>query len=364
MRKKTKELRKSESQYRSVVENARDIIFTLDKEDRLLSINEYGYNFFKKRPEEILGHNILELLPDECAELQMNVIKEVFATNTSKQLTCPVEVDGKEYWLSTNFSGFLDENGNVFSVLGIARDITERKKMEEQMSHTEKLASMGTLAAGVAHEINNPLAIILGFTDLLLEKAATGSEEHDILTTIERQATNAKRVVENLLSFARHKEYKEEEIDFNKNIETVLAVMRNTLLLNRISVDQYMQDDLPAIKVDSGELQQVFFNIINNAIYAMKDGGVLTIITKAFNNQVEIRFADTGPGIKKEYRTRIFDPLFTTKEVGKGTGLGLSVSYGIITKHGGSITFETKTKEESEETGTTFIITLPVAKAV
>ncbi len=362
--KKTKELRKSESQYRSVVENARDIIFTFDKEDRLLSINEYGYNFFKKRPEEILGHNILELLPDECAELQMNVIKEVFATNTSKQLTCPVEVDGKEYWLSTNFSGFLAENGNVFSVLGIARDITERKKMEEQMSHTEKLASMGTLAAGVAHEINNPLAIILGFTDLLLEKAATGSKEHDILTTIERQATNAKRVVENLLSFARHKEYKEEEIDLNKNLETVLAVTRNTLLLNRISVDQYMQDDLPAIKVDSGELQQVFFNIINNAIYAMKGGGVLTIITKAFNNQVEIRFADTGPGIKKEYRTRIFDPLFTTKEVGKGTGLGLSVSYGIIIKHGGSITFETKTKEESEETGTIFIITLPVAKVV
>jgi len=362
--KKTKELRKSESQYRSVVENARDIIFTLDKEDRLLSINEYGYNFFKKRPEEILGHNILELLPDECAELQMNVIKEVFATNTSKHLTCPVDVDGKEYWISTNFSGFLDENGNVFSVLGIARDITERKKLEEQMSHTEKLASMGTLSAGVAHEINNPLAIILGFTDLLLEKAATGSEEHDILTTIERQATNAKRVVENLLSFARHKEYKEEEIDLNKNIETVLSVMRNTLLLNRISVNQYMQDGLPAINGDSGELQQVFFNIINNAIYAMKGGGVLTIATKAFNNQVEIRFADTGIGIKKEYRTRIFDPLFTTKEVGKGTGLGLSVSYGIITKHGGSITFETKTKDESEETGTTFIITLPAIKAV
>jgi hypothetical protein len=136
------------------------------------------------------------------------------------------------------------------------------------------------------------------------------------------------------------------------------------LLLNRISVDQYMQDDLPAIKVDSGELQQVFFNIINNAIYAMKGGGVLTIITKAFNNQVEIRFADTGPGIKKEYRTRIFDPLFTTKDVGEGTGLGLSVSYGIVTKYGGSITFETKTKEESEETGTTFIITLPVKAGI
>ena len=182
------------------------------------------------------------------------------------------------------------------------------------------------------------------------------------MKTIERQGLNAKRVVENLLNFARHKEHKEEFVDINKNIETVLAVMNNTLLLNKILVKKQLEDNLPTVKADSGELQQVFFNIINNAIHAMQGGGVLTITTMLCNNDaVEISFADTGHGIKIEHRNRIFDPLFTTKEVGKGTGLGLSVSYGIVTKHGGAITFETKTKEESEETGTTFIIAFPAA---
>jgi signal transduction histidine kinase len=250
--------------------------------------------------------------------------------------------------------------------LGISRDITDRKKMEEQSYHTEKLASMGTLAAGVAHEINNPLGIILGFTDMLLGKAEPGSQEHDILTTMERHGLRAKRVVENLLSFARYSERKEEVVDINKSISSVLAVVENTLLMNKISLRQELQDNLPAVKGHTEELQQVFFNIINNAISAMKGGGTLTVTTTALDDvrQVEIRFADTGHGIKKEYRRKIFDPLFTTKKIGEGTGLGLSVSYGIITEHGGIIAFETKTEEESEKTGTIFIITLPTITAV
>lgn len=363
--KKTIELKKSEQKYKSLVENAEDIIFTVDYSGNFLSINKYGANFLNKHEEDIVGHNMLEILSWPSAEVLLLMIQKVFDTKESKQMTHLMIIGERQYWLNTNFRRLWDEEGNIYAVLGISRDITARKEMEEHSYYTEKLASMGTLAAGVAHEINNPLAIILGFTDLLLEKASPGSHENDILTTIERQATNAKRVVENLLSFARHKEHKEEDVNLNKNIETVLSVMRNTLLLNRISVNQYIQDDLPVIKGDSGELQQVFFNIINNAIYAMNGGGTLTITTKALHDEkVEVSIADTGNGIKKEYRKRIFDPLFTTKEVGKGTGLGLSVSYGIIIKHGGSITFETKTKEESEETGTTFMITLPVAKAV
>ena len=186
-----------------------------------------------------------------------------------------------------------------------------------------------------------------------------------MLKTIEKQGLNAKRVVENLLNFARHKEHKEELVDINKSLRTVISVMGNTIRLNKIEVKENLQEALQPVLADEGELQQVFFNIINNAIYAMsqKGGGILTITTSYLNSDtVDIRISDTGEGIKKEHRKRIFDPLFTTKEVGKGTGLGLSISYGIVTKHGGSITFKTKTRDESLDTGTTFIINLPAAR--
>ncbi len=360
--KKTIELRKSEQRYKSLVENAEDIIFTVDYEGNFLSMNKYGAYFFYRREENIVGRNLLEVISWPSAEVLLLMIQKVFDKKESKQITHMVIIGESQYWLNTNLRRLWDEEGNIYAVLGISRDITERKEMEEHSYYTEKLASMGTLAAGVAHEINNPLAVILGFTDLLLEKAVPDSEEYDVLKTIEKQGLTAKRVVENLLSFARYKEPKEEVVDINQNVETVLSVMGNTLLMNKISANKQLQDNLPAVKGDTGELQQVFFNIINNAIYAMKGGGVLTVKTRAFDEKVEISITDTGEGIKREFRKRIFDPLFTTKEVGKGTGLGLSVSYGIIKKHSGSITLETKTKEESEKTGTTFIITFPVLK--
>jgi len=363
---KTRELLKSEGQFRSLVENADDIIFTVDvgQEGNILSMNKYGHRFFMKKPEDILGRSIATLFPENSANLQMQTIREVFKTKMSRQATCPVMVEGHEYWLSINFGGLFDEKGEVFAVLGIARDITERKKLEQQMFYTEKLASIGTLAAGVAHEINNPLAIILGFTDMILEKVPAPSELHDTLKTIEKHGINAKRVVENLLSFTRLSEHKDENIDINKNIETVLRVVGNTLTINNIAVNRVLSESLPLVKGDPGELQQVLFNIINNAVSVMKGKGILTIITRTIEQwqKVEIRISDTGGGIKKEHRAKMFDPLFTTKKVGEGTGLGLFVSYGIIAKHGGTITFETKTEEESSQPGTTFIITLPALR--
>jgi len=363
---KTIEFKKSEQRYKSLIENAEDIIFVVDQHGKYLSINKYGAKFFDRKPEDIVGRNMAEVLAWPGAEIPLATIKEVFNTKKGQQITHPIKMGEQEHWLNTNFRRLMDEEGNIYAILGISRDITDRKKIEEHSYHTEKLASMGTLAAGVAHEINNPLGIILGFADMLLEKAEPGSQEHDILTTMERHGLRAKRVVENLLSFARYSERKEEVVDINKSISSVLAVVENTLLLNKISTNQKLRDKIPTVKGCAEELQQVFFNVINNAVSAMKGGGTLTITTNAVDNNehVEIRFADTGHGIKKEHRARIFDPLFTTKKIGEGTGLGLSVSYGIITKHRGTIDFETKTKEDSEETGTTFIITLPAIKAV
>lgn len=365
---KTLEFKLSEERYKSLVENADDVIFTLDHHLKYLSMNKYGLRFFKKEQKDIVGHSIEEIILHPFVEDVSTMAIDVFTHNESVKFTHFLKIGEQEHWLNTNMRRLYDEEGRTFAILGISRDITATKKKEIEkqiMYHTEKLASMGTLAAGVAHEINNPLAIILGFSDLLLEQSPPDSSEYTMLKTIEKHALNAKRVVEELLSFARYSEQKEETCDINKNIEVVLSVLKNILALNNISIESELHPDLPSIKGDPGKFQQVFLNLINNAIHAMKGGGTLSIKTRLLDNEfVEIRFGDTGHGINKEHRNKIFDPLFTTKKVGEGTGLGLSVCYGIITQHGGKITFESKTKEESITHGTAFIITLPVEKTV
>lgn len=367
VKKKTSELRESENKYRLLVENANDIIFAVTPDGNILSMNKAGSKFFNCPQEDFIGDNIGEICHNEnSASMQFIAIDEVVRTGDSQQIEYSVIIHDNEYWLSTNFSGIVDDSGNISVVLGIARDITRRKKIEEHMYNTEKLASLGTMAAGVAHEINNPLAIILGFTDMLEEKVSRDSEIYEILKTIEKQGLNAKRVVENLLTFARYKEHHEENVDINKNISEVLSILGNTSSINKITILKELSDTLPCVKGEPGELQQVFLNIVNNAIAAMKGGGTLKITSMVVEegNKVEIRLSDTGSGIKKEHRSKIFDPLFTTKSVGEGTGLGLSVSYGIVTKHRGTISFETRTADESEEHGTTFIIILPAVKTV
>ncbi len=363
--KKTQDLRLSEERYKSLVENAEDIIFTIDPSGRYLSMNKYGRKFFNKTREEIIGSPIDNIIPSPFADILLTQLKDILIDKESVRFTHFIKIAENEYWLNTIMRRLYDETGNIYAVLGISRDITvikRKEKIEEQMYQTEKLASMGTLAAGVAHEINNPLAIILGYADLLLEITPPDSQQYSMLKTIEKHANNAKRVVEGLLSFARYSEQKIETCNINENIESVLSVVKNSLKLYNIEIKKDLQGDLPQVQGDPGKLQQVFLNIIINAIHAMKGGGTLTITTRSIDNEnIEIRFSDTGLGIAPEHRNRIFDPLFTTKKVGEGTGLGLSVSYGIITQHGGRITFETKTKEESPNPGTTFIITLPIS---
>jgi signal transduction histidine kinase len=239
--------------------------------------------------------------------------------------------------------------------------------MENQFYHTEKLASLGQLAAGVAHEINNPLAIILVYADMLLEKVEENSKEHKIIKTIERQGYNCKKIVENLMTFARAREKDQFDTDINRGIETVLEVVKNNLLTKKVSYQMELTEGLPRVRGDAARLQQVFLNLINNAVLAMPQGGELTINTRlnADQDRVQIKIKDTGEGIKKENLPKIYDPFFTTRKVGEGTGLGLSVSYAIITKFGGTIVCESSTKDESKNgtSGTTFTILLPISSS-
>ena len=276
----TAELTKSEQRYRSLVENAGDAIFTADRGGTILSINASGAKLLRRPAEELVGRTLAELLESPTAEEPLRAIDEVFQSRKGRQITHLVKIGERELWLNTSFRRLLDEEGNIYAVLGIARDITDRRTIEEQSYHTEKLASLGTLAAGVAHEINNPLTVILGFSDLLLEKAEKGSEAEEALRTIETYGNKARKVVENLLAFARRKEHSEDEVDVNACLEAVLAVLGNYLLVNRISIRTHaLSPDLPPVRGDADELQQVFLNIINNAVYAMKaeGGGELSV---------------------------------------------------------------------------------------
>jgi PAS domain S-box-containing protein len=364
LKKSLDKLEKSEEKYRTLVESAEDLIFTVDEKGEYLSMNRCAARFFGGHPEDLIGKNIYALFSKESAELQMGFVRQVFNTGKSVNVKYPVEIGKSEYWLTSNFVGIKNENDKVFAVLGISRDITERKKIEEeQMYNTEKLASLGKLTAGVAHEINNPVAIILGFADRLLEKAEPDSKEYEMLKAIERQGLNSKRIVENLLGFARYREKTEYCTAVNESLESVVSVVENIVVTKKITLEKNLAEDLPKARGDSGHLQQVFMNLITNAVAAMEGGGVLTISTRLNEpgNRVEILFKDTGYGIKREYRDKIFEAFFTTKRVGEGTGLGLSVCYGIVTKYGGEITFETVAEEEDRERkGTTFIVSLPV----
>ena len=204
---------------------------------------------------------------------------------------------------------------------------------------------------------------MLGFSELLLEKFPEDSKEYSMLKTIERQGNNCQRIVENLLAFARIPEKDAIETDVTDDIQKVINVVKNTLLTKKIDLKEEIKEELPRVRGDGQQLQQVFLNIINNAVAAMgDDGGILTILAHRFNDVVRISFADTGPGIPLENRDKIFEPFFTTKKVGEGTGLGLSVSYGIVSKFGGDIRVKSQSIEEGGEPGTTFTVELPAVK--
>jgi len=364
----TTDLRRSREQYKSVVENARDFIFLLDEKGTFISANTAAARAFGTPAAGMRGKSLSELFTaDDAAAIFMQV-RDVVDSRKSSEVKSAVRIKDRIYWFSTHFVPVFGEDGRtVERVLVMARDITERQRIEEQLYQTEKLASLGTLSAGVAHEINNPLGVILGFTEILMDRLAPDSKEHEILKTIERQGLNAKRIVEKLMTYARQPAKQEEFTDLNKDVEMVLSLLQNNLLTNKIELDLRLARELPRVHGDSGELQQVFINLVNNAVAAMPKGGRLSVLTRInpYSHMVEVIFADNGTGIPKEIADRIFDPFFTTKKVGEGTGLGLSVSYAIVNKCGGNIRFETRLPEAAGgNQGTTFFVTLQPEVAV
>jgi signal transduction histidine kinase len=235
------------------------------------------------------------------------------------------------------------------------KDITERKKMELQLRQADRLASIGQLAAGVAHEINNPLSVVIGYTKILRQDAVEPSLIED-LDIIYSNAGMCKKIVEDLLNFSRQTQTQRSRVDIHEIIESVLAVVETNFAEDGVSIHRAFDPALPPVVVDVGKMRQVFMNLIMNARQSIKGGGRVTIATRADAAQggFWITVSDTGAGIPADARDMIFDPFFTTKEPGHGTGLGLAVSYGIVQEHSGDISFESEVGK-----GATFTIWLP-----
>jgi two-component system NtrC family sensor kinase len=245
----------------------------------------------------------------------------------------------------------------------LERKVRERtRELEEMQAHliqSEKLAGLGKLAAGIAHEINNPLGGILIYSHLLLEDANKGTLQYENLRKIVKETTRCKNIVKGLLDFARPREPEMTPTDINEAVKRALSIFERQALFQNIEIRQHLSE-LPKIVGDAAQLQQVFTNIIVNAAEAMDGNGILTIKTYLNGEAgcIRVEFTDTGHGIKEEHRSRLFEPFFTTKEVGKGTGLGLAISYGIVQKHQGSIEVRSEVGR-----GSTFTVILPVNRA-
>jgi two-component system NtrC family sensor kinase len=231
--------------------------------------------------------------------------------------------------------------------------------LQAKLMHTEKMAAVGQLVSGVAHEVNNPLTAVLGFTDLLIDNPDIPEPAKNDLRVVLQEAQRTKQIVQNLLSFARQMPPERQAVQVNLVLRRTLALRSYDLANHGIQVIERMEDGIPEIMGDAHQLQQVFLNILNNAYDAVHETGRqgrIEIATGIASGWAEITFRDNGHGIA--YPERIFDPFFTTKEVGKGTGLGLSICYGIVREHGGEIVC----RNNAEAPGATFTVRLPIAE--
>jgi PAS domain S-box-containing protein len=350
----------------SILKNSVDAIMFIDNENRIKVWNRGAELIFGYKAEEMIDQTFHRLVPpdiDADEELK-HIQEEVNKNGYIRNYRAPrVTKDGRRITIDLSRTAIYSDDGEIIGSTAIIKDVTDKMELEQKIYNTEKLASIGILAAGVAHEINNPLAIILGFTDLLLEKHPRGSPEYEDLKMIEENANHAKKVVENMLGFARITEGLEEIVDIRHSLNTVMGIAKNTLMTKKINYRLDIPSELPRVRGDAREFQQVIFNLINNAIGAMeKTGGDLIVSAEEKDGQVIVRVRDNGSGIPEKIKPRIFDPFFTTKKVGEGTGLGLSLCYGIVKKYGGKIDFVSSSKEDypDKPSGTTFIVSMPI----
>ena len=303
-----------------------------------------------------IGRNVFEVFPDldipRCRHGFERAISLGEPTDVGEMV---FPLGGDKVTLHIKISPLESERGEVYGAVLLSQDTTEKRRLESQLIQSDRLAALGQLAAGVAHEINTPLTLILGYADILKEAVGPDSLGNAYLKTIIEESERISDIVRSLLNFARPTNMPAGRCKVNEACRRTLRIFGGQMARRGIQVGLDLDESDPEAAIDTGELQQVILNMLLNAMQAMPDGGHLRIETGISRDMVEITITDTGIGIAPEDIRKVFDPFFTTKEVGKGTGLGLSVSFDIIEKHGGTIKVESQLDK-----GTAFTITLPM----
>lgn len=363
---RTFELSKSEKKFHHLFSASKDMVYFCDTEMNVVDLNEAGRKLIGCDLEKILPFRLTgvfnnqEELEAYSAMLQKNGYVSDLEVEFRKR-------DDSVIYVLISAAAIYDDAGKITGCEGIVKDLTRIKNMMGRLIASEKMASVGRMAAGVAHGINTPIGIILGYAQLMKDDFEADSEIYQNLLIIERQAQISRGIVADLLKFSRQSENIREDTAVNEVLADVIAVTEHNLSIDHIRINLVLADNQPLITGDAEKLRQVMVNLINNAHHAMEDSGGELFLSSEYdklNGEVIIVIRDTGTGVSDDIKIKIFDPFFTTKPVGQGTGLGLSVSYGIIHAHGGSIEVISPVPDPNEERseshpGTAFVIRLP-----
>ena len=368
---RTKELSISEKWYRSIFDNATDGVIVLDKNGVIVNINQKAFKIHGFERNALVGINVELLEAGTGKENHEEIMSRILNGETLIYETEHYRKDGSKVFLEISSKAI--EIGGELYIQSFYRDITDKKRIQEQLMQSQKMESVGSLAGGIAHNFNNILTAILGYSELLLEFSALDETSKQRVKNIESSARKAGVMVSKLLSFARREAHEVFPLNLNDVINDSVKLFEG-VLNKRIGLKVDLYNALPTIEGDPNQLEQVIMNLMVNARDAMPDGGLITVrtdvreIEKVPNDMpsgitpgryIEFTISDTGCGIPKGILNRIFDPFFTTKEKGKGTGLGLASVYGIIKDHRGYITVQSE-----EGKGTSFTIYVPVAGKV
>lgn len=354
------ELRESEERFRQMAEHIREVFFLVDfREKRMLYVSPAVEEIWGQPRERFYENPTLmfdPVHPDDRAYIEEALAQQQITGEFNEEFRI-IRPDGSVRWILDRVVPIQNDSGEVYRLVGIVEDITERKRAEEHVQETARLASIGELAAGVAHEVNNPLTAVLGYSQLVLAEDLPSSVRVDV-QTIHSEAQRAAKIVQNLLSYARKSGSDRIYINVNSVLERALELKSYDLKTSGIVVICDFSEDLPSTMIDEHQMVQVFVNILTNAQQAFGSidaNAQITLGSFESGGRIRITISDNGPGISVEHQAKIFAPFFTTKDVGTGTGLGLSICYGIIRQHGGEIWADSIQGE-----GVTFHIELPI----